>query len=284
MLVAVLVLLGIELGTRVADQAASLSQRAPEFLQKLRQQPPTGGLPHNVQNLQQTVITNMEGYLYKHYNDYMGILPQVTLRVLKASTDVIYLIIVPILSFFLLKDGLTMRDELVSLVDAGRSRELMQDVLGDVHLLLLQYMRALFTLCSITLITFAIVLNLMGVPYAFLLASVAFPLEFIPLIGPLIAAVAIIGVSAFAGYPHVLWVVIFLGAFRLCQDYVISPRLMSAEVELHPLLVILGVFAGAELAGIRGSFLSVPALALLRVVYRRIRMSRFSSKEVALAQ
>ena len=177
-----------------------------------------------------------------------------------------------------------MRDELVSLVDPGRSRDLMQEVLGDVHLLLLQYMRALFSLCTITLVTFSIAFSLMAVPYPFLLAAVAFPLEFVPLIGPLIAAVTIIGVSLFAGYTHMLWIVIFLGVYRLCQDYVISPRLMSSGVELHPLLVILGVFAGGELAGVRGAFLSVPTLALMRVVYRRIRMSRISNREIALAQ
>jgi predicted PurR-regulated permease PerM len=62
------------------------------------------------------------------------------------------------------------------------------------------------------------------------------------------------------------------------QDYGISPRLMSAEVELHPLLVIVGVFAGGEIGGIEGTFLSVPVLALLRVVYRRIRLSRLSRR------
>jgi predicted PurR-regulated permease PerM len=118
----------------------------------------------------------------------------------------------------------------------------------------------------------------MGVPDSILLASVAFPLEFIPLVGPLVAAVTIISVTVLTGYPHLLWVVLFLALFRLVQDYVISPRLMSAGVELHPLLVILGVFAGGEIGGIEGTFLSVPIMALLRVVYRRIRLSRVPSR------
>jgi predicted PurR-regulated permease PerM len=267
----------------VADQAAALSQKAPQFLEKMRQQPRTGALPPNVQTLQQTMVTTAEQYIYKHYGEFVSFVPKVTLQVLKASSNLIYLIIVPILSFFLLKDGLVMRDELISLIDSGSSRKLIEEILADVHLLLLQYMRALFSLCCITLVTFAIVLNLLGVPYAFLLASIAFPLEFIPMVGPLIAAVVIIAVTLFSGYP-VLWVIVFLGVYRLCQDYLISPRLMSSGVELHPLLVILGVLAGAELAGVRGTFLSVPTLALLRVIYRRIRIWRLASRELALAQ
>jgi hypothetical protein len=49
---------------------------------------------------------------------------------------------------------------------------------------------------------------------------------------------------------------------------VLSPLLMRAGVELHPLLVLFGVFAGTELVGIPGAFLSVPVLAFIRIIYR----------------
>ena len=57
----------------------------------------------------------------------------------------------------------------------------------------------------------------------------------------------------------------------MLQDYVLSPHLMGRGVELHPLLVLFGVFAGAEVAGVAGTFLSVPALALCRILYLRLR-------------
>jgi len=49
-------------------------------------------------------------------------------------------------------------------------------------------------------------------------------------------------------------------------------------VELHPLVVLFGVFAGAEIAGIAGTFLSVPVLALARIVYLRIRKGRLAAR------
>ena len=281
-LIGLLIFAGIEIGSQAAEQAASLSQRAPELLEKLKQQPPTGALPSSVRSLQQTVFGTMQSYVTKHYNDFVSVLPKVTLEVLRASTNLIYLVIIPVLSFFILKDGRTMRDEILSLIDPGHARELVDELFADVHLLLLQYMRALFSLCAITFVTFALVLSVMEVPYAILLASIAFPLEFIPLVGPLIAAVVIIAVTAFAGSGHVLWVILFLFVYRMVQDYVISPRLMSAGVELHPVLVILGVFAGEQLAGIPGTFLSVPVLALLRVIYRRLRLWQFSRRDTPL--
>ncbi len=278
-LIGLLVFLGIEIGSEIAEQAASLSQRAPEFLEKLKRNSASNSAVHSIQ---QTVIDTAQGYVYKHYNEYVALLPKVTLEVLRASTNLIYLIIIPILSFFVLKDGRTMRDEIVSMVQNRDSRRLVKEVFADIHLMLLQYMRALFIQCGITFATYAVVLSVMSVPYALLLAAIAFPLEFLPLIGPLCAAVIIIIVTALTG-GHVLWVIVFLGAYRMIQDYVISPRLMSAGVELHPMLVIVGVFAGGELAGVEGTFLSVPVLALARAVYHRISVwqsSRRASDEM----
>jgi len=57
---------------------------------------------------------------------------------------------------------------------------------------------------------------------------------------------------------------------------VISPHLMGQGVELHPLLVLFGVFGGAEVAGVAGSFLSVPVLAMARILYLRMRRTRIS--------
>jgi predicted PurR-regulated permease PerM len=93
------------------------------------------------------------------------------------------------------------------------------------------------------------------------------------MLGPLTAGITILIVTGVGSGP-VIAVVIFLLAYRLFQDYILSPHLMGQGVELHPLLVLFGVFAGAELAGVAGTFLSVPVIALGRIVYLRIRKSR----------
>jgi len=277
MLIGVVAAMGITIGSRAASEAKSLSDEAPALIERLKQSP-SPRTPEGLQSAKETVLGAIESYFYVHYKDMASLLPSLTLKVLKASTNLLYLVIIPIMSFFILKDGRQLRDEFLDLIEPGESRLFADEMLQDIHLLLLQYMRSLFSLCSITLLTFAGVLSFIRVPDAILLACVAFPLEFIPLVGPLVAAVTIISVTILTGYPHLLWVVIFLAVYRLVQDYVISPRLMSAGVELHPLLVIIGVLAGGEIGGFEGTFLSVPILALLRVVYRRIRLTRLSHR------
>ena len=76
---------------------------------------------------------------------------------------------------------------------------------------------------------------------------------------------------------------IFVVAWRMFQDYFLSVRLMGQGVELHPLLVLLGVLGGAEVAGVAGSFLSVPVLAMARILWVRTRRTRRSgAPEVSL--
>jgi predicted PurR-regulated permease PerM len=66
---------------------------------------------------------------------------------------------------------------------------------------------------------------------------------------------------------HVFAVVAFLAAYRIFQDYILSPALMKRGVKLHPLLIIFGVYAGGEIGGVGGIFLSVPILALARLLF-----------------
>jgi predicted PurR-regulated permease PerM len=107
--------------------------------------------------------------------------------------------------------------------------------------------------------------------YELLLAGLAGILEFVPVVGPAAALAIILAVSGIAGSGGLLWIIIFWGLNRVFQDYVLNPYLMSAGVEIHPLLVLFGVLAGDKIAGIAGMFFSVPVLALLKVVYVHAR-------------
>jgi predicted PurR-regulated permease PerM len=262
LVIGLLAAVGIPIGSVVGRQAANLAATAPAFLARLQQTPSPVTQPvASLRNL----IADM---IRQHYGEIVSVIPQVSLRVLSASWNLIYVVIVPILSFFILRDGRRIRDTFLDRFDTGR--EAAEDTLMDIHRLLLHYMRALLFLCCATFIAFAIVLSALRVPYALLLASIAFPLEFVPMVGPLTAAVVILAVSAISGFPHLLILIAFLGLYRLFQDYVLSPNLMGQGVELHPLMIVFGVFAGGEIGGVAGVFLSVPTLALLRLLYHRL--------------
>ncbi len=123
---------------------------------------------------------------------------------------------------------------------------------------------------------FTIVLSILRVPYAFILSPIAGFLEFIPVVGPAIAAVSIVVIAILAGYAHVVWLVLFLGLWRLTQDYISAPRIMGKSLEINPLLQIFAVLAGGEIAGVVGALIAVPVAATLRIFARRLNQANES--------
>jgi predicted PurR-regulated permease PerM len=126
-------------------------------------------------------------------------------------------------------------------------------------------------LALITFVVWSAVLLAAGVPYTLVLAAIGGALEFIPLIGPPAAGVVAIGVSLFSGYAHPWFLAVFVLVWRRIQDYETSPLVMARGIEIHPALAIFGVLAGGEIAGVAGMFLSVPVMAAVRIVWRRLQ-------------
>jgi predicted PurR-regulated permease PerM len=218
-------------------------------------------------------------------NQLMEVMPQLGRGLSRALRDIGNIFIIPILAFIMLMDGRRIYDCLIELCfhpssgpDSHANRLLLQGILDDAHIMIMQYMRALVLLCFSVLMVFSVALKLMGVKYALLLALLAFPLEFVPLVGPLVAGLLIVAACEFNQFPHLAWVITFLIGYRVFQDYVLSPHLMRRSVHLHPLLVIFGVFAGGEIGGIGGIFLSVPLLALARLVFYEYRKHSVAKK------
>ncbi len=186
-------------------------------------------------------------------------------------TGALFIVLVPILAFFFIKDGHDMREYLVDSFDNGQRRAMADNIIEDIHVLLGHYIRVLVTLSLISVVVYSIFLSVIGVSYAVLLACQAALLEFIPVIGPLAAGIIMLVVAGFTGFQHLLWIVIFWILYRGVQDYILSPHLMGRGVEIHPLVVLFGVLAGEQLAGVPGMFFSVPVIAILRVIFVRAR-------------
>jgi predicted PurR-regulated permease PerM len=261
---------GVLVVTRIATDAGTLAGRLPEYL-KSSGLPAELPLPEFLRPHRAEILAGVRSQIESGASELLPAMQKLGLQVLAALSNVVLVVIVPILSFFFLKDGRQFHRWLLEQVGEGPVRLLVSDILADISLVLAQFMRAIVLLSLATFTIYSLCFGIAGMPYAILLAGAAGVLEIIPVLGPLSAAAAILVVAAFSGFGHLLWIVLFLAAYRLFLDYVVQPYLMSSGVELHPLLVIFGVLAGEAVAGVAGMFLSIPVLAVVRVVYLRLR-------------
>jgi predicted PurR-regulated permease PerM len=270
LLLGLVVLFFVSMGPRIGHEGARLVKSLPalgqlssgQIAEELGQQ----------HGWNRKAVDMLRDYLASHSDEIANLAQGVGLRVAQVAKQAWLLVVVPLLSIFFLKDGLAFSEILLDLVQSRLQRELLQGVLSDLNQMLAHFIRAQLTLAALTFAMYSAGLGLMRMPYALVLGTVGGLLEFIPVLGPLVAAVIIVGVAVLMGYKHWLVLIVFLGVWRLIQDYVSSPRIMGHSMELHPLAAIFGVMAGGEVAGILGIFLSIPVMASLRIVFRRWRL------------
>ncbi|MEJ7698590.1 MAG: AI-2E family transporter [Pyrinomonadaceae bacterium] len=181
-----------------------------------------------------------------------------------------WLILVPVLAFFFLKDANLFRVSLLRIFPVGDWRARIESVMTDVNETLAAYTRAQLISCILIGTICTVGFYILGLDYAVLLGVLAGVLEFIPLIGPITIAITAIIAASLESVWQAVYVFIFLGVLRILQDYVFYPRIIREGIHLHPLAIILSVLAGEQVAGIPGVFLSIPLMALLTVVYKHV--------------
>ena len=257
------------IGPRTVREARHLGEAWPTLTDRVN----TGDLAHEI-GRERGWSGETTQLLQKVLSDprFAAAAQQAGLRAAEGAKQAWLLIVVPILAVFFLKDGRGFSEVGLSFVQSRPQREFLQEVLADLNQMLAQFIRAQLELAALSMVVYISFMEAARVPYALVLGTAGGMMEFIPVVGPLVAAVVILSVALLMSYKHWLLLLAFLIAWRLVQDYVVSPRIMGKSMELHPLAAIFGVLAGGEIAGVLGVYLSIPVMACLRIVWRRWRV------------
>jgi predicted PurR-regulated permease PerM len=256
---------------RLSDQFSALLENLPSYSRQFDQQikwlaslPSRYRLPAGLrQPLDNTINTLLP-----------AIFSWVETIVLKAMQLTLYLpwlVLIPIIGFFLLKDAKSISNKLLTSFPEADKRYRVAMFLKDVSATLAAYIRTQIFACLLVGIIEGTGLWLLGMPYPLVFAVTATLFEIIPIIGPFTLIVIATLVASIYSWQYALLIAGFLLLYRTIHDYVVYPRLLSQGMEIHPLVVILAVLCGAELGGVTGVFLSVPAVALLTVCWRHWR-------------
>jgi len=180
-----------------------------------------------------------------------------------------WLVLIPILAFFLLKDAEGFRRSALRMLPRGRWRWRGDEFFQDVNSTLAAYIRAQLTACLFIGLICSLGFTILGLPGGLVMGVLAGFFEFVPLVGPVTIAVLAALLAMFhAGPFNAFLVLLFLGVLRIVQDYFIYPRLIGQGIHLHPLAVIFAILAGEKLAGVAGIFLAIPIVAIITVSYR----------------
>lgn len=265
--VVIIVVAALLVGPRIGDEIRRLGAALPTLLERVNSGSIVRQLAANRGWSYETQV-RLEDVLLRHRDVVLSLEGKFGIYIAAFAQNLIWFVLIPILAIFFLKDGPTFADAIVKMAERRKSQRLLRTVFEDLNEMVTHYVRTQLVLAGLALIVYTLVFWLLRLPYSFALSSIAGILEFIPVVGPAAAVVVVLGVSFLAGYNHLVIVIIFLGCWRIIQDYVISPQLMKSNLKMHPLAVIFAVLVGGELGGVVGVYLSIPIMASLRIFWR----------------
>ena len=181
------------------------------------------------------------------------------------------LTLVPIYVFLLLYYR-SMLLHFVVVLFPERHTERVRAILDEVKAVIQSYVVGLLieTVCVTALNSIGLLV--LGVQYAVLLGIIAAILNLIPYIGGLVATVLIMFVT-FGNQPDLSIMLGVLGVFLFVQfidNNVLVPLIVASKVRVNALVSIVGVLVGGALAGVSGMFLSIPVIAIMKVIFDRV--------------
>ena len=254
--------LGYKFGPHLVAQIRGLASELPKILQNLSSGSPPSGLVggHSLSPAQQAGI---QDWLAQHRDVITQVVERGASSAAYVAASAVWLLVIPILAIFILRDGRPMAEAFIAACGEGTRA---QRILKRVDIMLAKYIRAQLALAGLSFVFYSVSMLVLRFPYAIALGALGGVLEFLPAVGWIASAAAIL-TTGFLTHAHWIWMALLLIVWRLVQDYVNSPRIMGNNLELQPLTVIVALMVGGQVGGIAGLYLSVPAVAVLRIVW-----------------
>jgi predicted PurR-regulated permease PerM len=189
------------------------------------------------------------------------------LTVIAATVTIVFL------TFFMLLEGRGWVERLYTLLPEHaqpRWRRVGHDIYGTVG----GYVTGNLLISLVAGVSATIVLLIMGVPYAVALGLLVGVLDLVPLAGATLAGIVVVSVSFLHSIPAGIVLTIFVIVYQQLENHFLQPVVYGRTVQLSPLVVLVSVLIGAQLAGILGALGAIPVAGSIQVVLRDMLAAR----------
>jgi predicted PurR-regulated permease PerM len=212
------------------------------------------GLTTSIQQMER-VMTNYVNSLFTGLNGWIE--------------KILLVMLIPFIVFYMLKDMKPMQKGVLLLVP-HRHRATARRILYDIDTALGQYVRGQLIVCGVVGVLAYAGYFFIDLPYAIVFASFVALTNIIPYIGPVFGAAPAILFALTISWKMALYAFLINAVIQVLEGNIVSPLIVGKSLHMHPLLIILSVMIGGEIAGIAGLILAVPLVASLKVVVQHI--------------
>jgi predicted PurR-regulated permease PerM len=178
------------------------------------------------------------------------------------------LVLAMIIAYYFIKDAEFFKTSVLSLTPR-RWRNGMINAGREIHLILTNFIQGQLLTAIIIGTLEMIGLSLVKVKYPLILGLIGGIANIIPYFGPVIGAIPAVAVAIIDSPLKVIWVVVVFVIIQQIDNAFISPKIIEGKLGLHPVSTILAVLIGGEFFGILGMLVSVPIMAIIKVLLKR---------------
>ena len=197
--------------------------------------------------------------------------------VLNVASGAVWLVFILVTTFYLVKDYERIGEHLDNLAPPGYREDFVR-LRQEITEVWNAFLRGQLLLSLLMIVITTVIDMAVGLPYAVMLGLIAGVMEFVPNLGPILALIPAVVVALFTGSSFLplsnFWfAALVVGLYILIQQFegnLLVPRILGRSLNLHPLVVLIGIIVGGSLAGILGMLLAAPVLATLRIVARYV--------------
>ncbi len=222
-----------------------------------------GFSPEN-QGLQQAVVSEVSSRI----EDVTRAIPNGILyfvaQAAAALTKMLNLVLVPFLSFYIMKDFDLIRYR-VKMVVPRRYRQRASEIYGLIDGVLGGYLRGALTVALINSIVISSLMSIWGVKYPLVIGLISGLLDMIPYFGILVSMSVAVLIALFGDNPglQVIMVVVSFLGMNLTETTILYPKIVGSKIGVHPVLLILALFVFGYFMGFLGLLIAVPTTAIL---------------------
>jgi predicted PurR-regulated permease PerM len=278
-LIAVLIALPLAIIQPLGSQLAEIKEDIPRILSQIQallgHQYQVAGIVIDVNAVFQQLVATVQRILEP-------VIGQTLSALLEAISSVAWVIFTVVISFYLVKDGDAVRQWLESMAPPAFRPDYIR-LRDEINRIWGAFFRGQLALALFVGTLFMVIGFILGLPFSLAMAAFAGLMEFLPTLGHVIWLFTASILALFLGsthwaIPNWIFMLIIIGLHVVFEQFDLNyliPRIVGRNVHLPPLVVILGIFAGAVLAGVLGILLAAPTIASARVIGRYVYANLF---------
>ena len=188
------------------------------------------------------------------------------------SSTASVLVTMPFVLFFLLKDASKFNKFVISLLPKKLEKPVAETI-DEIDEKVGSYIQGQMLVSLCIGVMLFIGYNVIGLHYAFSLATIAAFLSIVPYLGPAIAITPAMLVAASTSWVMVVKMLVVWGIVQFLEGNIVSPNIMGRSMNMHPLTVIFVILVGVNISGVVGAILGIPVYSILKVLISKLLLS-----------